>query len=146
METNKMKTSKKGIELIKKYEGLKLKAYKCPAGVWTIGYGHTKNVKQGDVITEVQAEILLIYDLNDFENCIKKNVRIPLTQNQFDALVSFCFNVGCGNFLKSTLLKKLNEGKIAEAAKEFLKWNKADGKELAGLTKRRQEEMELFLK
>ena len=141
-----MKTSKKGIELIKKYEGLKLKAYKCPAGVWTIGYGHTKNVKQGDVITEVQAEILLIYDLNDFENCIKKNVRIPLTQNQFDALVSFCFNVGCGNFLKSTLLKKLNEGKIAEAAKEFLKWNKADGKELAGLTKRRQEEMELFLK
>jgi len=146
METNKMKTSKKGIELIKKYEGLKLKAYKCPAGVWTIGYGHTKNVKQGDVITEVQAEILLIYDLNDFENCIKKNVRIPLTQNQFDALVSFCFNVGCGNFLKSTLLKKLNEGKIAEAAKEFLKWNKAGGKELAGLTKRRQEEMELFLK
>jgi len=141
-----MKTSKKGIELIKKYEGLKLKAYKCPAGVWTIGYGHTKNVKQGDVITEVQAEILLIYDLNDFENCIKKNVRIPLTQNQFDALVSFCFNVGCGNFLKSTLLKKLNEGKIAEAAKEFLKWNKAGGKELAGLTKRRQEEMELFLK
>ena len=141
-----MKTSKKGIELIKKYEGLKLKAYKCPAWVWTIGYGHTKNVKQGDVITEVQAEILLIYDLNDFENCIKNNVRIPLTQNQFDALVSFCFNVGCGNFLKSTLLKKLNEGKIAEAAKEFLKWNKADGKELAGLTKRRQEEMELFLK
>jgi len=141
-----MKTSKKGIELIKKYEGLKLKAYKCPAGVWTIGYGHTKNVKQGDVITEVQAEILLIYDLNDFENCIKKNVRIPLTQNQFDALVSFCFNVGCGNFLKSTLLKKLNEGKIAEAAKEFMKWNKAGGKELAGLTKRRQEEMELFLK
>ena len=141
-----MKTSKKGIELIKKYEGLKLKAYKCPAGVWTIGYGHTKNVKQGDTITEKQAEILLIYDLNDFENCIKKNVRIPLSQNQFDALVSFCFNVGCGNFLKSTLLKKLNEGKIAEAAKEFLKWNKADGKELAGLTKRRQEEMELFLK
>ena len=141
-----MKTSKKGIELIKKYEGLKLKAYKCPAGVWTIGYGHTKNVKQGDTITEKQAEILLIYDLNDFENCIKKNVRIPLSQNQFDALVSLCFNIGCGNFLKSTLLKKLNEGKIAEAAKEFLKWNKADGKELAGLTKRRQEEMELFLK
>lgn len=141
-----MKTSKKGIELIKNYEGLKLKAYKCPAGVWTIGYGHTKNVKQGDVITEVQAEILLMYDLIDFENVIKKNVRIPLTQNQFDALVSFCFNVGCGNFLKSTLLKKLIEGKIAEAAKEFLKWNKAGGKELAGLTKRRQEEMELFLK
>jgi len=141
-----MKTSKKGIELIKKYEGLKLKAYKCSAGVWTIGYGHTKNVKQGDVITEGQAEILLIYDLFDFENCIKKNVTIPLTQNQFDALVSLCFNIGCGNFLKSTLLKKLNEGKIAEAAKEFLKWNKADGKELAGLTKRRQEEMELFLK
>lgn len=141
-----MKTSKNGIELIKKYECLKLKAYKCPAGVWTIGYGHTKNVKQGDTITEKQAEILLIYDLFDFEYCIKKNVRIPLSQNQFDALVSLCFNIGCGNFLKSTLLKKLNEGKIAEAAKEFLKWNKADGKELAGLTKRRQEEMELFLK
>ncbi|MGB4239631.1 MAG: lysozyme [Candidatus Hydrothermia bacterium] len=141
-----MKTSKKGIEIIKKYEGLRLKAYKCPAGILTIGYGHTKNVKQGDTITETQAEILLIYDLIDIENCIKKNVKIPLNQNQFDALVSLCFNIGCGNFLKSTLLKKLNEGKIAEAVKEFLKWNKAGGKELAGLTKRRQEEMELFLK
>ncbi len=141
-----MKTSQKGIEIIKKYEGLRLKAYKCPAGILTIGYGHTKNVKQGDTITETQAEILLIYDLIDIENCIKKNVKIPLNQNQFDALVSLCFNIGCGNFLKSTLLKKLNEGKIAEAVKEFLKWNKAGGKELAGLTKRRQEEMELFLK
>ena len=141
-----MKTSKKGIEIIKKYEGLRLKAYKCPAGILTIGYGHTKNVKQGDTITETQAEILLIYDLIDIENCIKKNVKIPLNQNQFDALVSLCFNIGCGNFLKSTLLKKLNEGKIAEAVKEFLKWNKAGGKELAGLTKRRQVEMELFLK
>lgn len=141
-----MKTSKNGIEIIKKYEGLRLKAYKCPAGILTIGYGHTKNVKQGDTITETQAEILLIYDLIDIENCIKKNVKIPLNQNQFDALVSLCFNIGCGNFLKSTLLKKLNEGKIAEAVKEFLKWNKAGGKELAGLTKRRQAEMELFLK
>lgn len=141
-----MKTSKNGINLIKKYEGFRSRAYRCAAGVLTIGFGHTQNVKPTDVITQEQAEKLLIEDLKVCEDCINKTIKIPLLQNQFDALVSFVYNVGCGNFIKSTLLKKINEGKISEAANEFQKWNKAGGKVLAGLAKRRNEEMELFLR
>lgn len=141
-----MKTSKNGINLIKNFEGCRLEAYLCPAMVWTIGYGHTENVKRGDKITEVQAETLLIIDLQKFENAVNNAVRVPLNQNQFDALVSFTFNIGIGNFKSSTLLKKLNASEYGLAACEFGRWNKSRGRILDGLTKRRRAEKELFLR
>lgn len=141
-----MKTGTNGINLIKSFEGLRLHAYKCPAGVWTIGYGHTKGVKKGDMITELKAETLLIIDLQSFEYTINKLVKVPLTQNQFDALVSFVFNVGSANFQKSTLLRKLNNKDYNGAANEFGKWVYANKKVLPGLVKRREAEKELFLK
>jgi lysozyme len=140
-----MKTSLKGIALIKEYEGLRLGAYLCSAGVLTIGYGHTGGVKEGDLITEQKAEQLLQDDLKKFENGVLRLVRVPLTQNQFDALVSFAFNLGVGNLGKSTLLKMLNDRDYKGAAGQFIRWNKAAGKELAGLTRRRIAESELFL-
>lgn len=140
-----MKTSPKGIALIKEYEGLRLGAYLCSAGVLTIGYGHTGGVKEGDLITEQKAEQLLQDDLKKFENGVLRLVRVPLTQNQFDALVSFAFNLGVGNLGKSTLLKMLNDRDYKGAAGQFIRWNKAAGKELAGLTRRRIAESELFL-
>lgn len=140
-----MKTSPKGIALIKEYEGLRLGAYLCSAGVLTIGYGHTGGVKEGDLITEQKAEQLLQDDLKKFENGVLRLVRVPLTQNQFDALVSFAFNLGVGNLGKSTLLRLLNDRDYKGAAGQFIRWNKAAGKELAGLTRRRIAESELFL-
>lgn len=140
-----MKTSLKGIALIKEYEGLRLGAYLCSAGVLTIGYGHTGGVKEGDLITEQKAEQLLQDDLKKFENGVLRLVRVPLTQNQFDALVSFAFNLGVGNLGKSTLLKMLNDRDYKGAAGQFIRWNKAAGKELAGLTRRRLAESALFL-
>jgi len=144
-----MKISKEGLDLIKKFEGLRLKAYKCPAGVWTIGYGSTGGIIEGWEITEEDAELLLKDDVFDSEVAVDFDVTVPLTQEQFDALVSFVFNVGIGNFRKSTLLKKLNAGHYIGAANEFLKWDKATvngvKKTLAGLTKRRKMERDLFL-
>ncbi|MEG8946606.1 lysozyme [Rosettibacter firmus] len=143
-----MQASEKAIELIKKYEGLRLTAYRCPSGILTIGYGHTKTVKPGMTINKEMAELLLKQDLKDFEKAINELVKVPLTQNQFDALISFVFNIGTDKFKKSTLLKKLNEGNYKEAANEFLKWTKAISpvglKELPGLVKRRNEEKKLF--
>ena len=141
-----MKTSDVGIELIKKYEGCVLKAYKCPSGVWTIGYGHTNGVKSGMQITKTQALDYLKQDLSTFENVVTNYVKVPLNQNQFDALVSFSFNCGTGALKTSTLLQKLNSSDYNGAANEFLKWNKSNGKVLNGLVRRRQEEKELFLK
>ena len=141
-----MKTSKNGINLIKNYEGCRLTAYKCPAGVWTIGYGHTAGVKQGDKITQLQADTLLAVDLQKFEYSVNKAVKKPITQNEFDALVSFAFNVGTGNFEKSTLLRLVNMGQFELAAKQFEKWIYAGGKPLTGLKKRRLAEKTLFLK
>ena len=141
-----MKTSDVGIELIKKYEGCVLKAYKCPSGVWTIGYGHTAGVKSGMKITKAQALNYLKQDLSVFEKAVTNYVKVPLNQNQFDALVSFSFNCGTGALKTSTLLKKLNSSDYSGAANEFLKWNKSNGKVLNGLVRRRQEEKELFLK
>ena len=140
-----MKTSGKGIELIKTFEGLRLKAYKCPAGVWTIGYGHTKNVKPSDRITQPQAVELLLTDLKQFEGVINRSVLKTLNQAQFDACVSFVFNVGAGNFQKSTLLKKLNKGDFVGASLEFPKWVYSNKKKLAGLVKRREAERKLFI-
>lgn len=139
-----MKTSPKGISLIKEFEGLSLDAYMCSAGVLTIGYGHTGGVQKGDRITEKKAEELLQDDLKKFENGVLRLVRVPLNQNQFDALVSFAFNLGVGNLGKSTLLRKLNDRDFKGAAAEFVRWNKAGGRELDGLTRRRNAEAELF--
>ena len=141
-----MKTSKNGINLIKNFEGCRLEAYKCPAGVWTIGYGHTAGVKQGQKITKFQADALLIIDLEKFEKAVTKLVKKPITQNEFDALVSFAFNVGIGNFEKSTLLRLVNMGQFELASKQFERWIYAGGKPLTGLKKRRLAEKTLFLK
>lgn len=139
-----MRASERCIEIIRRSEGLYLKAYVCPAGLWTIGYGHTRGVKPGDVITRQQAEELLQSDLQEFEGCVKRAVTVPLTQNQFDALVSFTFNVGCKKFVTSTLLKKLNAGDYVGAAAEFDKWVRSNGVVLPGLVRRRKAERELF--
>ena len=140
-----MNISKKGIDLIKRYEGCRLKAYKCPAGVWTIGYGHTNNVRPDDIITQDDAEELLKRDLKVHEDNVKRVVKIALTQNQFDALVSFEYNVGYGAFANSTLLKLLNAGNYNGASKQFERWVYAGDRVLEGLVKRRKAERELFL-
>lgn len=141
-----MKTGQLGINLIKSFEGLSLKAYLCPAGVLTIGYGHTgSNVMPGQIISEEQAENLLRIDLNRFEVGVANSVSASITQNQFDALVSLSFNIGLGAFKNSTLLKLLNDNRPNEAASQFLRWNKGGGKVLPGLTRRREAEMNLFL-
>lgn len=146
----KKKTGNLGKNIIKESEGLRVSSYLCPAGVWTVGYGTTringKPVEKGMKITTDEAERFLEQDLKVFEDAINQNVKVELTQNQFDALVSFVYNVGVANLQKSTLLKKINLGKFSEAADEFLKWNKAKGSVLAGLTKRRKAERELFVK
>ena len=141
-----MNVSETGIELIKKFEGCVLKAYKCPAGIWTIGYGHTLGVKEGQTITKKQAESFLKQDLIRFELTVNNLVNVPLNQCQFDALVSFCYNLGSGNLKSSTLLKLLNKGDYNGAADQFERWVYAGGKKLPGLVKRRIAEKELFLK
>lgn len=142
-----MRISPAGVNLIKKFEGFVAKAYKCPAGVWTIGYGHTgPDVTPGLQLTTEQVDALLVRDLLRYEAPVNKLVTVELTQNQFDALVSFVYNVGEGNFSKSTLLKHLNNGDKDKAAAQFLVWNKAGGVELPGLVRRRAAERELFLK
>jgi Phage-related lysozyme (muraminidase) len=141
-----MKTSNKGIDLIKKYEGLRLKAYKCPAGVWTIGYGHTgADVAEGLEITEERADELLLSDIAQFENHVNSVVESTIKQNQFDALVSFAFNLGGLSLKNSTLLKRVNANPIDPAISDELKrWVNEKGKPLAGLVKRRAEEAELY--
>ncbi len=138
-------TATAGLELIKKYEGLRLEAYKCPAGIWTIGYGSTgPDIVEGLKITKNQAEERLKNYLVNLERNINK-LGLPINQNQFDALVSFGYNVGFGNLRISTLLKKVKEKAPAEEITEqFIRWNKAAGRELLGLTKRRKEEAALF--
>ncbi|SEE14291.1 lysozyme [Pseudomonas coleopterorum] len=143
-----MKTSSKGIALIKSAEGLRLKAYPDPGtgGLpWTIGYGSTSGVTRNMVITGAQAEEMLAEDLVRFECIVERAVRVPLNQGQFDALVSFTYNVGEGNFTKSTLLRKLNAGDTAGAAGQFSRWVHAGGKVLPGLVKRRAAERAMFL-
>ena|ERR1700712_747376 len=141
-----MKTSQKGIDLIKFYEGLSLKAYRDSVGVVTIGYGSTgSHVSMGQLISAEQAEDILKSDVTRFEMGVNQSVTVPLTQNQFDALISFSFNLGVANLKSSTLLKKLNAKDYAGASLEFERWNKAGGKVLAGLTKRRLAEKALFL-
>lgn len=140
-----MRTSQAGIDLIKQFEGLELKAYQDSVGVWTIGYGHTEGVREGDEIDETTAEMYLRSDLKDAEQCIF-NTGAVLTQNQYDALVSFTFNLGCGNLRKSTLLRKILAGQYEDAALEFHKWNMAGGRVLDGLVRRRAAEQKLWSK
>ena len=139
-----MKTSPKGIALIKEFEGLRLKAYKCHGGIWTIGYGHTAGVKPGMVITEAQAEVYLKADLIAFERYLN-GLGLTLNQNQFDALISLIYNIGIGNFQKSTLLRKArinaNDNSIMD---EFLRWVYSKGRVLPGLQRRRLREMKLY--
>lgn len=140
------KISDKGIHLIKNFEGCRLTAYRCPANILTIGYGHTGcDVFAGQKITQEEAERLLRQDLTVHCNNVSQLVKVPLNQNQFDALVSFEYNVGYGNFKNSTLLKLLNQGKYKEASEQFGRWKFAGGKVLAGLVKRREAEKALFL-
>ncbi|PHM29483.1 lysozyme [Xenorhabdus innexi] len=143
-----MEISENGINAIKRYEGLRLKAYPDPATgaePWTIGYGHTKGVAPGQVITRQQAEAFLLEDLTPIYSVLQQVVKVALTQGQFDALCSFIFNVGIGNFTHSTLLKKLNEGDYQGAAQEFLRWDQGNGHELPALLARRKSEQKMFL-
>lgn len=141
-----MKISTQGLELIKRFEGLRLQAYMpTPIDVPTIGYGHTKTAKIGMKITEKGAVALLKQDLAWVETAVNKHVKVTLTQPQYDALCSFVYNLGATNFRRSTLLKRLNEGNFAAAANELLRWDKQGKQVLRGLTRRREAERELFI-
>lgn len=145
-----MQTSDKGIALIKQFEGCKLTAYQDSVGVWTIGYGWTqpvdgKPIRAGMTIKQETAERLLKTGLVSYESDVSRLVKVGLTQEQFDALVSFTYNLGARSLSTSTLLRKLNAGDYAGASDEFLRWNKAGGKVLSGLTRRREAERALFL-
>lgn len=145
-----MQTSDKGIALIKLFEGCKLTAYQDSVGVWTIGYGWTqpvdgKPIRAGMTIKQETAERLLKTGFVSYESDVSRLVKVGLTQEQFDALVSFTYNLGARSLSTSTLLRKLNVGDYAGAADEFLRWNKAGGKVLNGLTRRREAERALFL-
>ena len=147
-----MRTSVSGVSLIKQFEGLHVKrsdgrieSYPDPAGIWTIGYGHTKFVYPGMLISQEEAEDLLIEDLREAEAAVNKLVIIDLDQNQFDALVSFVFNIGQGAFARSTILRRINENQFELAGLEFDRWIYSNGKRLAGLERRRQAEAQLFM-
>jgi GH24 family phage-related lysozyme (muramidase) len=146
-----MKTGERGLKLIKEFEGCKLSAYQCPAGVWTIGIGSTHYgdgtpvTKNRTLPNEGAAMALLAATIGQYEKAVNAT-GVELTQNEYDALVCLCYNIGAGNFFKSTLVKMLKAGNDkAEIAKQFLRWDKAGGKPLAGLTRRRNAEAELFL-
>ena len=138
-----MKTSAEVIALIKKFEGCELEAYQCSASVWTIGYGHTAGVQEGDTCTQIEAESFLQKDLEEFEATIQKLVKVPLKQNQFDALVSWVYNLGGTNLRRSTLLQRINDDSDSSRADipyQIKRWNRADGKVLDGLVRRREAE------
>lgn len=148
-----MTTSKAGIDLIKEFEGFRASPYVCPGGHNTIGYGSTRysdgtkvKLSDPDITKEDATEMLKYQVARDYEECVIKNATKSNTQNQFDAMVSFTYNLGCGNFSSSTLLKKHLADDFDGAAKEFLRWNKAGGQVLAGLTRRRKAEKALYEK
>jgi lysozyme len=156
-----MKVSQKCIEQIKKDEGVRNKPYQCPALLWTVGVGHVidpnhAKVPMADrkalpipagwdrILTSIEIDDILRTDLNRFEQGVLRLIKVPLTQGQFDALVSFSFNVGLGNLQNSTLRMKVNRSEFEAAAEQFLVWTKAGGKVLPGLVKRRTHEKEMF--
>lgn len=151
LTSKKLTTSDLGINLISSFEGTRLSAYDDGVGVWTIGIGTTiypngVKVKRGDTCTTEQAKEYFKHDLNKFESAVNDSVNVPISQNQFDALVSLAYNIGIGAFDKSTLLRKLNSGDYNGAADQFLRWNKGGGKVMLGLVRRREAERALFLK
>jgi lysozyme len=137
---NNMEISQEGLALIKKFEGCELKAYKCSAGVPTIGYGSTSGVSMDMEISQERADALLLEDVAMFEEEVNKCVEVPLEQNQFDALVAWTFNLGGSNLRSSTLLRVLNEGQHDKVPSEMKRWNKAGGETLQGLIRRREAE------
>ena len=139
-----MKTSQYGIDLIKHFEGCELKAYQCAAGVWTIGYGHTKGIYEGLEITQSEAEKMLVDELPEYEGYITDKVVPMLQQHEFDALVCWVYNLGPTNLSSSTMLKKLNAGEFKEVPFQMKRWDKAGGQPLLGLTRRRNAEALLF--
>jgi lysozyme len=145
-----MRINSAGIKILHDFEGLRLTSYLCPAGVWTIGYGNTfyedgTPVQSGQTITKERAEHLFLFVVNRFASDVQNLLRRTLNENQFSAIVSFAYNVGIGNLRKSTLLRKVNANpRDTTIRTEFLKWNKAGGRELAGLTRRRQAEAVLY--
>jgi len=139
-----MKTSDVGRELIKEFEGCKQVAYQDSVGVWTIGYGHTKDVYEGQLSIKKTCDRFLEEDLEEFEGYVDSYVKVSLTQNQFDALVAWTFNLGPGNLSESTMLKKLNAGDYDAVPDEMRRWNKAGGEVLNGLVRRRDAEANLF--
>lgn len=139
-----MKLSEEGLAFIKAREGLRLMPYQDSAGIWTVGYGSTAEVVPGEKITEVEAGERLKEDVRHAENCVNQLCTVPLAQHEFDALVSFVFNVGCLAFRKSTLLRKLNDGDYESVPSELARWDKAGGQVVAGLAKRRKLEGELW--
>ena len=145
MQKQPERTGDRGIQLICQFEGLRLERYRDAVGLWTIGYGHLILKEELTKITTGEAKDLLRKDLKRTEDGVKKLLNNASTQNQFDALVSFAFNLGVGNLKQSTLLKKFHAGDIQGAALQFKSWNKAGGKVLTGLTRRREAEMKLFL-
>ena len=141
-----MSMSYSGLQMMMKAEGLRLEAYRCPANVLTIGYGHTgADVVEGMLINEAQAEALLKKDIEFAERGVREYAAVPLTQGQFNSLVDFAFNCGVGAMRGSTMLRRLNSKDYAGAADALLLWNQAGGRVMAGLTKRRQEEKAMFL-
>ena len=140
-----MKTSENGREIIKAFEGVRLTAYLDSVNIPTIGVGHIRGVKMGQTITMEQADAFLADDLKDAEDAVNRGVKVDVTQNQFDAMVSLTFNIGGGAFTSSTLLRKLNAGGTIEAADQFLVWTRAGGRVIQGLVNRRRAERELFL-
>ena len=139
-----MNISQEGLSLIKKFEGCELEAYKCAAGVLTIGYGSTKGVEEGDTITQEEADNLLLHEMEEYEGYINDAVTVDLKQNQFDALVSWVFNLGPANLKASTMLKVLNNKEYDDVPAQIKRWNKAGGKVLQGLIRRREAEALLF--
>lgn len=140
-----MRTSQRGLSLIKSFEGLRLQSYQDAVGVWTIGYGTTRGVTGGMSISKEQAERMLLQDVQRFEPEVHRLVTAQLNQNQWDALVSFTYNLGSANLKSSTLRRLINAGDYAGAAEQFPRWNKAGGKVLPGLVRRRAAERDLFL-
>jgi lysozyme len=145
MTVNNLTYSRKGLALTEQFEGCRLSAYQDQVGVWTIGYGHTEpDVKPGITITNAQAEALLAQDVKRAESCVNNLVSVQLTQQEFDALVDFIFNLGTGAFSSFTMLRELNAGDFTGAAAQFDKWDRAGGAVVAGLLRRRQAEADLF--
>ena len=136
--------SDKGTNLIREFEGFRSHAYQDIGGVWTIGYGHTKNVHEGDIISSAQAEALLVKELKQYENYVNDLVEVPLFKYQFDALVSWTYNLGPTNLKNSTMLVLLNKGRYDLVPDEMRKWNKVNGTVVEGLVVRRDKEARLF--